>query len=201
MKARRSSPTKLAIAFVFLAVGGWFFVQNLLGEFGAKGGPGSMLSIQDPSDEEDLTEIPAGTKSVDLLAVVGSCDLLRPVPTPFLMDPRFIPASPGAGDLNADSRPASDKPKSSDPNAPPPMTISLILRAGDAQRAVVDNRVVGIGDSVAAGTVKRIAAEGIEIEMVGGRSWFYTIQAPYPLGYEAPREGEGAPEHSPEDRD
>ena len=41
----------------------------------------------------------------------------------------------------------------------------------------------------------------IEVEMSGGRSWFYTLSNPYPLGYEPPNEGEDRPENPPEERD
>ncbi|MHC5063312.1 MAG: hypothetical protein ACYTG5_04995, partial [Planctomycetota bacterium] len=70
---------KLVIAFVFLGAGGWFFVDNLLGEFGSTNRDQDSLAAQEQADEEDLGEITAGTESVDLLAVVGSCDLITPV--------------------------------------------------------------------------------------------------------------------------
>ena len=67
---------------------------------------------------------------------------------------------------------------------PPAMRVTLILRAGRIRRAVVDGKVIGVGDPVVAGRVIRIAADGVEVE-AQRRTWFYEINRLLPRGYES----------------
>ena len=95
-----------------------------------------------------------------------------------LQDPvRDPPAAPLAGSSTEDGAPP-----------PPAMTVSLVMLTDRVGRAVVDGRVVGVGDHTTAGIVLGITKDGIEVEDPLRGVLYYEIHHPWPRGYAPPIE-------------
>jgi hypothetical protein len=132
----------------------------------------------DAGAEEPAAETAGARTDVDLLAAYGSFVPGTAVAQPFAWVPAVAPPAPG-GEV---STPAPDQPGEF---RPVPLNVSLVLLAGRAARAVVDGQIVGIGDRVAAGSVRRITHAGIEVD-ASARTLFYELRRAWPRGYEPP---------------
>lgn len=156
-----------------LVVGATVFAMALRRQFGGplrSSGDGETLVV----DEAGRGEAPAGA---DLLAAYGSYRVGQAVANPFVwFATATVPAAPG-GEV---------APATAQPFEPVPMTVSLVLLADPVARAVVDARVVGPGDQVAAGVVTRVTREGVEVQH-GDRRLFYELRRRWPRGYDAPQ--------------
>jgi hypothetical protein len=70
--------------------------------------------------------------------------------------------------------------------------------AGEVSRAVVDGAVVGVGSEVAAGRVRAIVPQGVEVQGAT-RTLFYDFAAPWPREFRAERRRRGAGDGAPGD--
>jgi hypothetical protein len=65
--------------------------------------------------------------------------------------------------------------------APPPgFCLSCVLRGGAGIRAIVNGRIVGVGDTVRGATVRRIMPQAVEMQR-GGELFVLGAQSPRPL--------------------
>lgn len=129
----------------------------------------------------DAAPAPAGPR-LDLVAAFGSWAASRAVKPAF--------AGPAVEEEPVDGPPthADDGEPAFVPD-PPAHHVTLVLRSGGGERAVVDERVVRVGGSLAAGVITAIHAGGIVVEGPFGRLE-YELGAAGAVGY---RPGEREP--------
>ena len=97
----------------------------------------------------DETFVPSGPQ-VDLIARYGSWSPGTAVSDPFGVVERLEELAPASGD-------------DGQPPFPPVHHVSLVLLAGQVPRAVVDQRVVSLGDEILAGRIVEMSAEGLAV--------------------------------------
>ena len=195
---------KTAIAALLLAAGSAVFAYGLREQlFGVRevgpetfddpsldlppmeGGPKSSDDAMMPGDDEGAASVSDGRRasSVDLLAKHGSLEQLASVNASFRN--RFADQAQMQGDGSSSATNPAPAPlgetlrdgwKSDE--WPSEHRISLVMMTG-VPRAVVDGRVVGVGDAIAAGTVTAIDAHGVEVD-TGSRHLYYDLVGPYP---------------------
>lgn len=136
---------------------------------GNGGGDGPM--------DGDGQAVPRGA---DLLAVFGSYARSKPVPMVFCAAaaaPASTPNGPLAAPLAEPSRPLAEGAwRGPDPAS---MRVTLLMVGAEVQRAVVDGRVVGVGDVVAAGRVVSIQKDLLRVQ-VGERFSTYDLEDEWP---------------------
>lgn len=159
-----------------LVLGASVFAVSLSRQFGgplsSSDADGETLVVEEGSGDDDAP--PSGA---DLLAAYGSHRAGQPVADPFVwQEATATVAATPAGEV---------APTTNQPFEPLPLTVTLVLLADPVARAVVDARVVGPGDEVAAGVVTRVTREGIEVRN-GIHRLFYELRRPWPRGYDAP---------------
>jgi hypothetical protein len=170
-----ASPAKTIGIAALLALACLVFGRAVLRLVRGPQAPAAASGDIDAGVDDPLAETPAGQAGVDLLAAWGSFRPGTAVAQPFAAMDSIEPAAP-AGE-------ARTAPAGATGATPAPLDVSLVMLAGSAARAVVDGRVVGAGDRVAAGILKRIAPDGIEV-LDGARTLFYELRRRWPRGHQ-----------------
>lgn len=181
-------PGKLVGALAFLGLAGFAFYGMVFGDADVAVGPDPEIldpALDDAEEELGLIGDEAATNTsakgqkarvirADLLAAHGTYEagLLR---NPF-RTPVIVPAVAMSADGAA---------VGSEGWVPPTLVVSMVFRARGVERAAVDGAVVGVGDPLAGGVVRRIERDGIELTL-DGTVLFYELQSPYPRGYGPP---------------
>jgi len=168
----RTSPSKLLAAFLFLVVSGWIAITGLT----KMRPPTPKTPVQTIRPEELADEpVPAEKKKKpeDLLVRFGSFAPGAKVldrftreataerkPEPPEVEPKPEPKTEPdpKPEPKPDEQPGG-KPKEED--KVPEHDVTLILLTRQSSRAIVDGRLVGVGDTIAAGKIIAIQAGGV----------------------------------------
>ncbi len=183
MKRRKqtTSPAKVGAAVALLLLGGWMSLRGL-GTLGAPaplstaGGDVNAIRDEEPTDVEGAA--PVRTDLGDLLLQVGSYRQGQKLGSAFRrLSPQPVASAP-AGETAALAAAGGLA------FEPVPMRVSFVMVGGDLTRACVDGIIVGLGATVAAGTITAIRHEGVEVQ-THGQTLFYDLTAPLPREYRA----------------
>lgn len=192
---------KLAFALLFLAVGAVVALRGILSTLKDPAPPADVVyDVEDDGAVDDEVaafdappneEVEEGALTRDLVAQYGSLEPTGGVRDAFgLVDP--------ADPLGSDPESPTGQPAPL--TAWPRHHVSLVLLSGDRHSAVVDQTVVEVGDTVAAGRVLSIEAQGLRVESEDGGVLVYPLgpEAVDPTIEEAPdtQETGGEPELS-----
>lgn len=176
-KAKKKGIHPLA-AVLFLVVSGGIAGTQLLG--GGLGTAGLGFAAAAPADDplpSDVAESSATEGVVqwrDLLAAHGSYEREAPVRMAFAsLDVGAAPPAAPAGE----SRPVVERRwVGADP---PRLQLGVVMVSSASRRAVVDGRVVGIGDTIGDGRIVSIERGGLVVAW-GGRTLTYDLDDPHP---------------------
>lgn len=136
---------------------------------------GDDLAIAaDDAGEENVRRGPRLV--ADLLADHGSYAGTTPLPNPFWQPPApvVVPETPAEPEVPVelvkapDPAPEVDSEDESEEKPLPQHLVSLVYLTDDVLRAVMDGRVVGVGDQVDAGLVKAIRMNGVLVSTTRG---------------------------------
>lgn len=172
-------------AAVLLAVGVTVAFSSLRSSLGSGvddmvGGALSMFDEADPEVVPEEGEPDAGPRR-DLVAEFGVYDGNSAVP-------EFVAALPGdSGDATVPAAPGGEVAKNpgqwvGDP--PPQLGIGVVFVGQGSRRAVVDGRVVGVGDRIGEARIDSIERNGLLVEW-RGRLLTYDMDSVQPQEYRA----------------
>lgn len=151
---------------------------ELFGDAGSGAGEETDLETGDFDPEDDPAAPRARRLVADLLAQFGSADPAQAIPNPFWRPPPPPAPAPAPADVATEDAPeevvpaesADDAEEAAAQSAPLPRhLVSLVYLTDDVYRAIVDGRIVGVGDRLDLGQVKAIHPWGIVVESAVGR--------------------------------
>ena len=170
---KASSPMKLVVALCLLGLGGLVAFRGIFGASKPEGG----VAPAGTQEAGDMTAAELSTEAelrVDLLAAHGSFVGRVELENPFGFSrvasneggssPVGLPAAPG-GPGAVKPNPRADELE----KAQAAITVSMIFRAGAVRRAVVNGRIVGLGDVVEGLQVVEIEDAAIVVVNAGVR--------------------------------
>lgn len=175
-KQRRTSP---AAAAVLLVVCGGVALFSLRGQFGG-GAPvqdapaGAFVDDPAVAAEADVDTMAPGP---DLLLRYGSWDPKQPVRMVFADLGVAAPAAAPGGEIAPPAPPwvGAD---------PPTMHLGVLMVGDTVRRAVVDGRVVGLGDKVGRATIVAIQRDSVTT-MWGSKRLTYDLDGDHPREFRA----------------
>ncbi len=184
---------RLVFALLLLGVGAAVAVSGIVSTFGGSTTSSSTAApladtdadgAVDPSVDVDVdvTSESGAQPGFDLLARFGSFSDTAPVREVFAPAPKLAEVE----DVRRSGRNAVVEAAPVRPSAAaadePVVDVSMVFVAGSAKRAVVDGRVVGVGDVVQAGRVVAITSDSVTLATVLGSRTF-RIGAVAPRGH------------------
>lgn len=171
-------------AACLLAVGGYVAWSSLAGSGGALGAKTAAVAdaVQqwlDPEvDADGQTTVEADSgPGRDLVAEFGVWRKSAELPALFAVAPEA--AAPVPAPL-AETRPAG----AWSGDAPPFLTVGVVMVSEDSRRAVVAGRVVGVGDAIGEAIVVRIERAVVQLQW-RDRRLTYELAEPVPVEYRA----------------
>lgn len=158
-------------ALGMLVVCGGIAWLSLSSGFGGVGSGGDADAFVDEPDllTDESQDAPPG---VDLLARYGSWTENEPVRFAFASVGGAMPAAP----LGETAAPTLQRWIGADP---PTMSVGVVLVGDTARRAVVEGRVVGVGDTIGRALILAVEREGLVVQW-GDKRLTYGLDSSYP---------------------
>jgi hypothetical protein len=165
---------KIAGAMTFLVLSAVFAIRGMLPK------PAERYAVTDETPPEDPLATNAAPPSVDLLALFGHYDPRGSVANPFewveVREALPLAPPPAPGPAAPPASPPGGTATPEDPAPGPELAarhlVSLVLIVETTSRAVVDGRVVGVGDPLGKGTIARITPGGIVVADALGQRFY-----------------------------
>lgn len=143
------------------------------------GAPDAAANVDDAPASDTESSSSAAPEWQDLLALHGSWDRTGDVQLVFASAEQAAPARPApAGEVAVVGRDAWIG------EAPPALRLGVVMISGVARRAVIDGRIVGVGDRILGGEVTAIEA-GMVVVRQGDRSLTYDFAGTWPREFRA----------------
>lgn len=171
-------------AACLLTVGGYVAWSSLGGSGGQLGANTAAVAdavqqwLDPDADETEASTVEADSgPGRDLVAEFGVWRKATELPTLFAVAPEAVVPTPAP---LAETKPAG----AWTGDAPPFLTVGVVMVSEDSRRAVVAGRVVGVGDAIGEATVVRIERATVQMQW-RDRRLTYELAEPVPVEYRA----------------